>query len=213
VVHQSTALSEPRLAALMDRIRPLAATAWPSQNVRVERQRLVRLSKRMSLALRHAPDRFGLVLDAGGWVEVDELLTALRIERGDLDAVIAGNDKQRFALDRDAAGVERVRASQGHSVPVDLGLVPQPPPPLLYHGTTAASLDSIRASGLHRGRRHHVHLSADVDTARRVGGRRAGTVLVLTVDARAMAHDGHQFYRSANGVWLTDAVLPEYLRH
>jgi putative RNA 2'-phosphotransferase len=178
----------------------------------VDRQQLVRLSKRMSLALRHAPDRFGLVLDAGGWVAVHEVLAALHIQRSELHAVTADNDKQRFALDRDAAGVERIRASQGHSVPVDLGLVPQPPPQLLYHGTTAATLGSIRATGLHRGRRHHVHLSADVETARRVGARRVGTALVLTVHAQAMAHDGHLFYRSANGVWLTDAVPARYLR-
>ena len=184
----------------------------PGENARVDRQQLVRLSKRMSLALRHAPDRFGLVLDAGGWVAVDELLAALRIQRCDLHAVVADNDKQRFALDHDAAGVERIRANQGHSVPVDLGLVPQPPPPWLYHGTTAAALDSIRATGLHRGERHHVHLSADVDTARRVGARRSGTVLILTVHAQAMAHDGHLFYRSVNGVWLTDAVPARYLR-
>ena len=143
---------------------------------------------------------------------VHEVLAALRIQRYDLQAVIADNDKQRFALDRDATGVERIRASQGHSVPVDLGLVPQPPPPRLYHGTTTATLDSIRATGLHRGHRHHVHLSADVDTGRRVGARRTGTVLVLTVHAQAMAHDGHQFYRSANGVWLTDAVPARYLQ-
>jgi putative RNA 2'-phosphotransferase len=165
----------------------------------------------MSLAFRHAPDRFGLVLDAGGWVAVRDVLAALRISRADLDAVVAGNDKQRFVVDRDAAGVERIRASQGHSVPVDLGLAPQPPPPRLYHGSNAAVLDSIRATGLHRGRRHHVHLSADIDTARRVGARRAGTVLVLTVDAQAMADNGHLFYRSANGVWLTDAVPARYL--
>lgn len=161
----------------------------------------------MSLALRHAPERFGLVLDAAGWVAVDDVLAALGISRADLDAVVAGNDKQRFTV-----GAGRIRANQGHSVPVDLGLVPRPPPPLLYHGTTAAVLGSVRATGLDRGRRHHVHLSADLDTARRVGARRAGAVLVLTVDAQAMADDGHLFYRSANGVWLTDAVPVRYLR-
>ncbi|MEV4482765.1 RNA 2'-phosphotransferase [Micromonospora coxensis] len=172
---------------------------------------LVRVSKRMSLALRHQPGRFGLVPDRAGWVAVDDLLTALRIDRADLDAVVAGNDKQRFAVRHDADGVERIRASQGHSIPVDLGLEPSPPPARLYHGTGAAALDSIRATGLHRGGRHHVHLSPDVATARRVGARRSGAVVVLTVDAAAMTRDGHVFYRSANGVWLTDAVPPAYL--
>ncbi|SCG50988.1 putative RNA 2'-phosphotransferase [Micromonospora halophytica] len=165
----------------------------------------------MSLALRHQPGRFGLVPDRAGWVAVDDLLAAMRIDRADLDAVVVGNDKQRFAVQRDADGVERIRASQGHSIPVDLGLEPSSPPVRLYHGTGAAALDSIRATGLHRGGRHHVHLSADVATARRVGARRGGAVVVLTVDAAAMARDGHVFYRSANGVWLTDAVPPDYL--
>jgi putative RNA 2'-phosphotransferase len=90
-------------------------------------------------------------------------------------------------------------------------LVAQLPPRWLYHGTSAVALDSIRATGLNRARRHHVHLSADTDTARRVGSRRAGPVIVLTVDAKAMAGDGHLFYRSANGVWLTDAVPAQYM--
>jgi putative RNA 2'-phosphotransferase len=177
----------------------------------VQQRDVVRLSKRMSLALRHAPDRFGLVLDRAGWVAIEDLLAALRITNGDLDAVLAGNDKQRFAVKRGSDGIQRIRASHGHSVPVDLGLVPQSPPPRLFHGTTAAALESIWAKGLHRARRHHVHLSVSSELARRVGARRAGTIVVLTVDAGAMAHDGHEFYRSANGVWLTQAVPPRYL--
>jgi putative RNA 2'-phosphotransferase len=165
----------------------------------------------MSLALRHAPDRFGLELDEGGWVPVGDVLSALRMTRADLEAVVDGNDKQRFAVQRGSDGTERIRASQGHSVPVDLGLLPCTPPDRLYHGTTGAALDSIRATGLRPGRRHHVHLSSDRDTARRVGARRPGVVVVLTVQADAMARAGHAFYRSANGVWLVDTVPAPYL--
>ncbi|OKI62406.1 RNA 2'-phosphotransferase [Micromonospora sp. CB01531] len=172
---------------------------------------LVRVSKRMSLALRHRPDRFGLALDRAGWVPVADLLAALRISRGELDAVVAGNDKQRFAVERGPDGVDRIRASQGHSVPVDLGLTPAPPPDRLYHGTSESVLSAIRVEGLRRGRRHHVHLSPDGATARRVGARRGGAVVVLTVDAAAMAGNGYLFYRSANGVWLTDVVPAAYL--
>lgn len=175
-------------------------------------ERLVRLSKRMSNALRHDPDRVGLALDEGGWVSMADFLAALRISRAELDAVVAGNDKQRFAVERGPNGVERIRANQGHSIPVDLGLPPVPPPDRLYHGTSSRALASIRVTGLHRGERHHVHLSADVDTARKVGARRDGAVVVLTVAAGAMARDGYEFYRSANGVWLTDQVPPAYLQ-
>ncbi|MDQ7903843.1 RNA 2'-phosphotransferase [Phytohabitans sp. ZYX-F-186] len=180
----------------------------------MDRAALVRLSRRLSYILRHDPASVGLTLDPRGWVAVDDLLAALggSVSRADLDAVVAGNDKRRYAIRPGPDGRDEIRASQGHSVPVDLGLDPVPPPPLLYHGTSAAALPSIRARGLERGGRHHVHLSADVTTARAVGGRRRGPVAVLAVDAAAMAAAGYPFYRSANGVWLTDRVPPEYLR-
>ena len=174
---------------------------------------LVRISRRLSLVLRHRPESIGVTLDSAGWVAVDELLAALaahgtRISRAGLDAVVAGNDKSRFAFD--PAGT-RIRASQGHTVPVELGYAPVPPPAVLYHGTVAASLDSIFRTGLRPGRRHDVHLSADRPTAQKVGARR-GRPVVLAVDAPRMAADGHEFRRSANGVWLTAAVPAEYLR-
>jgi putative RNA 2'-phosphotransferase len=172
----------------------------------------VRLSKRISKALRHKPDAVGLTLDPHGWVPVADLLAALRLTRPELDAVVAGNDKRRFAIETGADGVERIRASQGHSVPVDLGLAPVVPPDQLFHGTSAANLTAIMAEGLIPGGRHHVHLSADVTTARAVGARRGRAhVVVLRVDAAGMSAQGYEFFRSANGVWLTDAVPPRYL--
>ncbi|HEX5541160.1 MAG TPA: RNA 2'-phosphotransferase [Micromonospora sp.] len=173
--------------------------------------RLMKLSRRLSYVLRHDPGRVGLALDAAGWVPMRDLLAALRIGRAELDAVVAGNDKQRFVVERGGDGVERIRANQGHSVRVDLGLTQMTPPERLYHGTSAAVLDAIRRTGLNRGNRHHVHLSADIGTARRVGARRGGSVVVIAVDAAAMDHAGHLFYRSANGVWLTDLVPAAYL--
>src|SRR6185295_3010250 len=119
---------------------------------------------------------------------------------------VATNDKRRFAVENG-----RIRASQGHSIDVDLGLPPTTPPPYLYHGTVARHLDAIRAEGLRPMSRHAVHLSADRETATRVGARR-GRPVVLSVDAAAMRRGGHVFHISANGVWLTDSVPPKYLR-
>ena len=177
----------------------------------MQRAQLVRLSKRMSLALRHDPAGAGITLDAAGWVPVADFLAALRIDRTALDEVVATSDKQRFKVDVGADGVERIRANQGHSVPVELGLDPADPPAVLFHGTSAAVADSIQATGLERGGRHHVHLSADVETAQRVGARRPGALVIFTVDAAGMARDGHVFFRSDNGVWLTAEVPPEYI--
>ena len=177
----------------------------------MERAQLVRLSKRMSLALRHDPAGAGITLDAAGWVPVAAFLAALRIDRAALDEVVATSDKQRFKVEVGPDGVERIRANQGHSVPVELGLIAADPPAVLFHGTGATAAGSIRATGLNKGSRHHVHLSADTATAHRVGARRPGAVVIFTVDAAAMARDGHVFYRSDNGVWLTEAVPPAYL--
>jgi len=175
-------------------------------------ERMIRISKRLSLHLRHAPERIGLTLEPDGWVAVDELLAqltrhGLTVSRAELDEVVARNDKQRFAFDE--AGT-RIRASQGHSVPVDLEWPATTPPPVLYHGTVAKFLPAIEREGLRPMSRHHVHLSATADTATKVGARR-GKPVVLVVDAAAMAAAGHQFLRSANGVWLTEVVPPDYL--
>ncbi|AGL13658.1 RNA 2'-phosphotransferase [Actinoplanes sp. N902-109] len=173
----------------------------------------VRISRRMSMVLRHRPEAAGLTLDANGWVPVADLLAALGIGRDILDAVVSGNDKSRFAVATGADGVERIRASQGHSrrVAVDLGLTPAQPPAVLFHGTPRQNVPSIMRDGLRPGSRHHVHLSPDVATATRVGRRRSGDIVVLAVQAAAMAAAGHVFHRSDNGVWLTEAVPPHHL--
>jgi putative RNA 2'-phosphotransferase len=169
------------------------------------------ISKTLSYWLRHRPDEGGLTLDANGWTSVDAVLTALMREHGaDWDrlvSVVETNDKQRFEFSPD---FEQIRARQGHSVEVDLALAPLTPPDILFHGTVARFLGPIRAEGLKKMTRHHVHLSGDEETARKVGGRR-GKPVILTVDAAGMARDGHVFFRSNNGVWLTDTVPPSYL--
>ena len=172
----------------------------------------VRDSKYLAGVLRHNPGKIGVELDAAGWVEVDVLLAALArhgrlIGRARLDHVVEHNNKKRFEYDE--AGT-RIRASQGHSVPVDLGYESRVPPEVLYHGTATSSLDSIFSEGLKPGRRHHVHLSVDIETATKVGARH-GKPAVLVVAAARMHAAGHEFFRSTNGVWLTEHVAPEYL--
>ncbi|MFE1949568.1 RNA 2'-phosphotransferase [Streptomyces sp. NPDC059524] len=173
--------------------------------------RTVKVSKYLSRHLRHRPDRIGLTPDEAGWVEIETLLAAAAAHgfpftRAELDRVVAENDKRRFTIDG-----TRIRANQGHTIAVDLGLEPAEPPAYLYHGTVPRFLDAIRAEGLRPMDRHDVHLSADRETATRVGARR-GRPVVLSVDAGAMHRDGHVFRVSANGVWLTSAVPPRYLR-
>ena len=174
-------------------------------------KRLVKTSKFLSLVLRHKPQTIGLELDDQGWASVDELIAAagkqgtkLRSEL--IEEVVATNDKKRFALSEDGS---RIRANQGHSVKVDLGLEPVAPPEFLYHGTATRFMASIRTQGLKPSGRHHVHLSPDRETAVKVGSRR-GVPVVLRVEAGRMHAEGTVFYCSDNGVWLTDRVPPEF---
>lgn len=173
---------------------------------------LVSASKFLSLVLRHDPASIGITLDAAGWVDVDVLLAAMEragkpLDRATLERVVAENDKRRFAFSEDGA---RIRASQGHSVAVELGLAPVEPPEELFHGTATRFVESIRAQGLRPGSRTHVHLSADEATARAVGTRH-GKPAILRVASGAMHRDGHPFVRSENGVWLAREVPVRYI--
>jgi putative RNA 2'-phosphotransferase len=172
----------------------------------------VKVSKQLSFWLRHRPEAAGLTLDAQGWTEVDAVLAALGREGSACDweqlvGVVESSDKQRFELTADAT---RIRARQGHSIDVALDWPRMPPPDLLYHGTVARFLPAILAEGLKPMRRHHVHLSPDVETARRVGLRR-GDPTILVIRAAALAAAGGAFLLTSNNVWLTEAVPPEYL--
>lgn len=168
-------------------------------------------SKFLSLILRHRPDLIGLQLDAAGWADIEELIRLSQahrpLTRESIEAVVAGSDKQRFAISEDG---RRIRANQGHSVTVDLGLEAIAPPDRLFHGTAARFVEHIRREGLSKRNRHHVHLSTDIDTAMRVGARH-GAPVVLVVRTADMAAAGHAFHRSANGVWLVDAVPAAFI--
>lgn len=174
---------------------------------------LTSTSKFLSLVLRHQPDVIGTKLDSEGWLPIDALIEGAnrhgkKLSLELLHEVVAACEKKRFALSEDGL---KIRANQGHSVPdVELNLETVPPPKDLYHGTVAAFLESIREQGLLKRSRNHVHLSADVETAQKVGGRR-GKPVVLTIHADAMHQSGHAFYLSANGVWLTDAVPVQFI--
>lgn len=170
------------------------------------------ISKFLSLVLRHKPQQIGLQLDAHGWADVDELITrcnahhiALNFEL--LEEIVVTNDKQRFAFNAD---LTKIRANQGHSIAVDLALQLVQPPEKLYHGTVAEFIEAIKANGLQKMSRQHVHLSSDEATAVKVGSRR-GKPVILTVDAGAMHEAGFLFYLSENGVWLTDHVPATFI--
>lgn len=172
----------------------------------------VQLSRFLSFILRHKPDAIGLNLDPQGWASIDELIersnaVGTQFDREDLQHVVETNDKKRFSISADG---QRIRAAQGHSVNVELGLLPQEPPPVLYHGTATHFVCSILSEGLKPQDRQHVHLSIDEASARRVG-RRHGKPVILKIEALRMHTKGFKFFLADNGVWLTDRVPPEFL--
>lgn len=172
-----------------------------------------RTSKFLSLVLRHQPETAHITLDAAGWVDVDELLEGCAkagraLTREQLQHIVDTNTKKRFEFSPNG---RRIRASQGHSVEVDLAYEPQEPPAVLYHGTATRFLDSIRVQGLLKMQRHHVHLSAETKVTLQVGARH-GKPALLTVLAGAMHDAGHTFYRSTNGVWLVEQVPVKFIR-
>jgi putative RNA 2'-phosphotransferase len=175
--------------------------------------RLVKISKYLSRHLRHEPDRIDIQLAPGGWVPVSELLDACQkynfpVQLAELKQVVAENNKQRFSFDETGT---LIRANQGHSVEIDLQLEPAVPPNILYHGTGSGAVESILSAGIQKMSRHHVHLSIDIQTARKVGARH-GIPVIFSVDATAMHGDGYTFYCSENGVWLVDFVPQNYLK-
>ncbi len=175
--------------------------------------RLVKISKYLSKYLRHTPEQIGIQLAPGGWVTVDELLDACKkhsfpINRIELEEVVAKNDKKRFSFDSTGS---LIRANQGHSVEVDLQLEPAIPPDVLYHGTGHGAVEAILREGLCKMSRHHVHLSSDITTAKKVGTRH-GRPVVFKVNAAAMYEEGYTFYCTDNQVWLVDRVPCEYLQ-
>ena len=167
----------------------------------------VRLSKLLSLVLRHKPEEIGIIVDNQGWTNVNELLKKVKgLTREELNKVVEENNKQRFSFSKDGT---KIRANQGHSLQVDLELDPIIPPDILYHGTAEKYISAIKKVGLQKRNRLYVHLSDNIETAKSVGARH-GKPLVISISSLRMYNDELVFYRSENGVWLTDNVDPKY---
>ena len=177
------------------------------------RDRRTKLSKFLSLILRHHPETIGIALDEHGWANVEELIAGVNaagreLDRALLEEIVRTDSKQRYAFNEEKT---LIRANQGHSIPVDVELPEELPPVYLWHGTGEKFTDSIDRIGLIRKSRLYVHLSPDRETAETVG-RRHGKPVVYRVSAEEMAEDGYRFYLSVNGVWLTESVPVRYLQ-
>lgn len=174
---------------------------------------LDKTSKFLSYILRHKPEDIGITLDSEGWVALDLLITQAnehgqKLNRALIEQVVATSDKKRFTLSEDGLNI---RAAQGHSTGmVEIQYKELTPPEYLYHGTATRFINSIKETGLKPGSRHHVHLSADEETASSVG-QRHGKLIILKVKALTMHNAGYKFYLSDNHVWLTDRVPVDYL--
>ena len=172
------------------------------------RRDIVSKGKFLALLLRHDPGKLDLTMDKYGWVKVSDLIATGQFTQELLDLIVENNNKGRYAYSPDK---KKIRALQGHSIKVDLGLEPIKPEPVLYHGTSSKVVDAIMKEGLKPRSRQYVHLSVDRGTAADVGSRHGGKTVILKIDSQKMYDDGHNFYLSENNVWLTDYVPSEYL--
>lgn len=179
-----------------------------------EERRLERISKFISMILRHRPDVIGITLDEHGWADVNELIKGINgtgeeveFSKDTLETIIKTDKKQRYSFSQDKT---LIRANQGHSIPVDVELEKKEPPKVLYHGTGSKFVKLIQEQGLLPMERLYVHLSTDVETATNVG-KRHGTPVIFQVNAEHMQKDGYDFFQSVNGVWLTKEVPVKYL--
>lgn len=173
----------------------------------------VELGRFLSLVLRHNPSAANISLDAHGWADVEALISGVtgagkRISKETLERIVKENNKKRYCFNNEHT---KIRASQGHSVYVDLELKPCMPPDLLYHGTAKTCLKNIYINGIQKQSRQHVHLSVDIPTALTVGGRH-GVPVILEIDTKAMVKDGYEFYQADNGVWLCEQIPWKYCK-
>ncbi|NSB13906.1 RNA 2'-phosphotransferase [Clostridium beijerinckii] len=171
----------------------------------------MRISKFISLILRHKPEEIGLTLDEYGYISTSDLIKGLnkkgyKVTISDIERIVAEDGKQRYSFNNDKT---RIKANQGHSIKVNLELQAVEPPKVLYHGTATRFMNIICREGIKKQNRQYVHLSADIETATKVG-KRHGELVIFKINSEQMNKDGYKFFLSENKVWLTDYVPVKY---
>jgi putative RNA 2'-phosphotransferase len=179
----------------------------------LSKEQTTKISRALSYVLRHNPSSINLQVDKNGWASVKDLLSKLKVNGTTisydvLKYIVETNNKKRFRLNEDFS---MIRASQGHSIEIDLNYMEKVPPAILYYGTAEKDLTAILQTGLQKMNRHHVHLSSDIETAMTVG-RRHGKPIVLLIAAQEMHQQGFIFFESDNNVWLTEVVPARFIK-
>ncbi|MCG8702451.1 MAG: RNA 2'-phosphotransferase [Bacteroidales bacterium] len=179
----------------------------------IDKKHHTKLSKFLSMVLRHKPEVIEITLDSNGWTSVSQLLEKMnsygkQIDFETLEVILETNNKKRFSFNEDKT---KIRANQGHSVEIELGYERKYPPSVLYHGTSDKNVVSIYKSGIQKKKRHHVHLSKDIETAKSVG-QRHGKPVIFEILTEEMHNEGYEFFESKNGVWLTDEIPVRFIR-
>ena len=174
---------------------------------------LTKKSKKLAYFLRHNPQEAGIELHENGWChDVPKLLRSLDMTERDLLNLVAADKKGRYAVKLQDHRLVSIAANQGHTVKdIKLSFEEGIPPPTLFHGSTEKAAASILKNGLLKMQRHHVHLSADIETARQVASRRKDVPVIFIVSTSKMVQLGVKFYVSPNLVWLVEHVPPEFL--
>ena len=165
-------------------------------------------SKRLAYLLRHDTS---YEFDVTGWRYVRDLTQNHGFTISELIDIVREDNKGRYEFSQD---LKQIRALQGHSIPgIEPGILLATPPEMLYHGTSSRFIDQIYNSGLKKMSRNHVHLSKDLETAKKVGIRHGGKLIVIEIDCNSMVKDGYNFWISRNNVWLSQDIPAQYFKN
>lgn len=177
-----------------------------------------KLSVYMCYLLRHHPEEAGLDMDKHGWVSVAQFIDGInssgkqRIDMDLLMQIVETDNKGRYRFSED---MSRIKACQGHSIEwVEPELEVMPPPGFLYHGTTSAALEKIKASGgIKKMSRHAVHTHASPDFAWLSAVRWRGnhTPVLLKIAAAKMHEEGFVFGKTENDVWCVEEIPTDFI--
>jgi putative RNA 2'-phosphotransferase len=185
-----------------------------TQPIELDEERAERLSRFLSLVLRHRAHSFGLDVDAEGFVRMDDLLDLIAERQRSLDwvdaehieALVGREGRHRFEIRGD-----KVRATYGHSFERPIRYEPADPPEQLYISVPRAKLAEIRSRGIHPVGRQYVHLSVDPEEADEIGRHHDPTPTRVTVEARTAQGKGILFHHPADGIYLVASLPPDVL--
>jgi len=172
------------------------------------------LSRILAGALRHFPEKFGLMMDGKGWVDISSLIDAIGTGRSGfnwlkvhhIEALVSTDPRGRYQID---GGM--IRATYGHTIDVNLDDLPIAEIDEFFYPVTEEEIDIILEGGLHPIDRKKVHLSGSIEKATEAGKVRTEDPLILKIDGKKAKKAGLKIYQAGKDVFITDAIDAKFI--